>query len=383
MSLLKYCKNDGQRDVVKAYEHAGTFGSAAKLLGVDRRALTRKYRLVEGYAAREGYSVREELNMDGSTVPAGFVLDKSTVHTKDGGQVQRWDRVSWAKHEAHRATLEAIEKACEGIKPRPRVKSPASTSNGLLTQYTVTDLHVGMYAWLAEGGADWSAKEAKAVLWKAFGEMMERSPDSEVGLLAQLGDFLHFDGLLAVTPAHSNVLDADTRYDKLVSIALDLSVWMIDAMLEKHKKVHVIMAEGNHDESGSCWLRQFCLKYYANNPRVTVDASPKPYYAYLHGDILLGFHHGHKTKDAKLRDVFCSDEAFRDLWGKARYTFIHTGHLHSEAMVETGGAIVRRHSTLSARDAYAARGGWCSWRQAEAITYHKKRGPVSSVIVTP
>jgi len=383
MTLLDYCQTDAQRRNVEAVDELGSFSAAAKAIGIGRKTVSRSYRLVESRAAREGWVKDPEMQMDGGTVPPGFVLDKTTVHTKDGGQVQRWDRVSWSKHEAARASQEAIEAAVEGIKPRPKVKAPATFEKGLLTQYTLTDMHVGMYAWLAETGGDWSQKEAERVLWKAFSEMLDRSPDSEVGLLAQLGDFLHFDGLLAVTPAHHNVLDTDTRYDKLVGLVLDMTVWMIDLMLEKHKKVHVIMAEGNHDESGSSWLRQFCRKYYAKNPRVTVDASPKPYYAILHGDILLGYHHGHKTKDAKLRDVFCSDEAFRAMWGKAKYAWIHTGHLHSSAIVETGGCILQRHPTLSARDAYSARGGWQSWRSAEAITYHKKLGKVSSVTVVP
>ncbi len=383
MNLLDYCVTDVQRRAVTAVDECGSFNSAAKHLGIDGRAVARCYRRVEARAAREGCASDEGLKMDGGTVPPGFVLDKTTIHTKDGVQRQRWDRVSWGKHEAARATQEAIEAAVDGVSPRPKIKAPSKVKNGLLTQYTLTDLHIGMYAWMAETGGDWSQKEAERVLWKAFSEMMERSPDSEVGLLAQLGDFLHFDGLLAVTPAHAHVLDTDTRYDKLVGLCLDLVVWMIDSMLEKHKSVYVIMAEGNHDESGSSWLRQFCKKYYAKNPRVTVDASPKPYYAYLHGEILLGFHHGHKTKDAKLRDVFCSDDAFRAMWGKSKYAWIHTGHLHSQSVVETGGCIVQRHPTLSARDAYAARGGWQSWRSAEAITYHKTLGRLSSVTVRP
>lgn len=44
---------------------------------------------------------------------------------------------------------------------------------------------------------------------------------------------------------------------------------------------------------------------------------------------------------------------------------------------------VVQHPTLAARDAYAARGGWISERQASAITYHKLHGQVARNIVTP
>ena len=39
--------------------------------------------------------------------------------------------------------------------------------------------------------------------------------------------------------------------------------------------------------------------------------------------------------------------------------------------------------TIAARDAYAARGGWLSERQAAAITYHDEFGEVARTIITP
>ena len=42
-----------------------------------------------------------------------------------------------------------------------------------------------------------------------------------------------------------------------------------------------------------------------------------------------------------------------------------------------------QHSTLAARDAYAARGGWHSERQATSITYHSRWGQVARHTVTP
>lgn len=44
--------------------------------------------------------------------------------------------------------------------------------------------------------------------------------------------------------------------------------------------------------------------------------------------------------------------------------------------------IVEQHRTLSAPDAYAARGGWLSGRDAQTITYHSEYGEVSRVRVS-
>ena len=44
---------------------------------------------------------------------------------------------------------------------------------------------------------------------------------------------------------------------------------------------------------------------------------------------------------------------------------------------------VVQHSTIVARDAYAARGGWMSERTMKAITYHSIFGEVGRITVTP
>ena len=43
--------------------------------------------------------------------------------------------------------------------------------------------------------------------------------------------------------------------------------------------------------------------------------------------------------------------------------------------------IVEQHRTLAAPDAYAARGGWLSGRDAKVITYHRDYGEVSRLTI--
>jgi hypothetical protein len=74
---------------------------------------------------------------------------------------------------------------------------------------------------------------------------------------------------------------------------------------------------------------------------------------------------------------------FPALWGATTKRYCHVGHRHHVDEKEHSGMKVTQHSTLAARDAYAARGGWTSERQAVAITYHAKYGEVGRVTVTP
>ena len=48
--------------------------------------------------------------------------------------------------------------------------------------------------------------------WTQY-KMIQGSPKSEVGVLCQLDDFLHWDGMLAITPTSSHILDADTNME--------------------------------------------------------------------------------------------------------------------------------------------------------------------------
>ena len=68
---------------------------------------------------------------------------------------------------------------------------------------------------------------------------------------------------------------------------------------------------------------------------------------------------------------------FREVFGRTQHAYAHMGHLHHIAAKETNLMVVEQHRTLAAPDAYAARGGWMSGRDAVVVTYYKSHGEVS------
>jgi hypothetical protein len=251
----------------------------------------------------------------------------------------------------------------------------------LATLYTMTDCHVGMLAWDKETGADWDLDLAERCLVNTLLEMIAAAPASKIGILNQLGDFLHFDSLAPMTPTHGHILDADSRYQKVVMVAVRILRRVIAAMLAKHEEVRVYLIEGNHDPAGSVWLRVMFAHLYEQDPRVTVNLSPNPYVAYKHGKTLIGFHHGHLAKMDSLPLVFATQYAKE--WGETEYRYVHVGHKHHVDEKEYPGIKIIQHPTLAAPDAYAARGGWLSKRQATSVTYHRKYGEVARGIFVP
>lgn len=381
-SLINYCTTDRQRRIIELYEQGLGYSAIAKELRLANRWVARDcVRLVTGKAAVQGWSPAHDMTR---TVPEAFnVKGVSTYYNEDGKPVGQWVKSIADKDAQFQAMIERIEIACDGITPWKPVKKPQKTEQDLLSLLVITDFHLGSYCWGDETSEDYSTDMARDLFLSSLQEMIDSTPNSKVGLLCNLGDFLHWDGLLQITPTSSHILDNDSRYSRIVDIAMTVMDEAVRMMLKKYEKVVFVCAEGNHDIAGSVWLRKFIRKLYANEPRLEVIDNDFPYYAYLHGKIMLGFHHGHKVKMDRLPKVFSSEPRFREDWGKAKIAYIHSGHYHSEKIVEDAGAVVEQHPTLASRDAYATRLGLISQRGAKAITYDKDLGEVSRITVRP
>lgn len=329
--------------------------------------------------ALTGYSPEHDMTR---TVPEGYsVRGVSTLYNGKGEIAAQWVK----SQQDSDALAKALEAAFSGYKDElPRVApvaAPTHTNSDLANVYVLTDYHLGMLSWAEETGADWDMDIAEDLLVRWFAAAIAASPPAELGVFVNLGDFMHWDGMDAVTPASKHLLDADTRFQKLVRVAIRVKRQIIAMLLEKHDRVHVISAEGNHDPASSVWLREWLSSVYADEPRVTIDTSADPYYCVEHGQTSLFFHHGHKRKMEQVSDVFVAK--FRDVFGRTKHSYAHTGHLHHDKRIENNLMTVEQHRTLAAPDAYASRGGWLSGRDAKVITYHKKHGEVGRLTINP
>jgi hypothetical protein len=312
----------------------------------------------------------------------GYLIKGVSTLFDGGGNV----RGQWVKTQVDAQRMREIQLATAAAMSAdlPRlapIAMPTGCSDNLCNLYTLTDCHVGMLAWRKEGGSDWDLKIAEKTLMGCFSQMISAAPAARVGVVNQLGDFLHSDGLMPVTPTSGHILDQDGRFSKLVAVAIRVLRQIVDLALQRHEEVHLILAEGNHDMASSVWLRQMFKALYENEPRLTVDDSELPYYVFQHGLTLLAFHHGHLKKNDQLPLLFAAQ--FPKLWGATTKRYAHCGHRHHVEEKEHSGMTVTQHPTLASRDAYAARGGWLSERQATAITYHKDFGEVARATVCP
>ena len=364
-----------------AFTAHGGIRSGARALGLLPVAFRGRYEkaVLKGMTPKCQALIRGE---DSAPGPGMALKGTSTLYGEDGTA-----KLQWVKTDRDIEQLQLMQKAalaamCKEIEPISLIhRAVKNATADLLTLITITDSHVGMLAWDKETGADWDLVIAERVLVQTFCSMIDAAPASAVGIINQLGDFLHFDSLLALTPTSKHVLDVDSRYQKVVEVAVRVLRRIIEHALTKFPSVQVYMHEGNHDPAGSVWLRVMFAQLFEKNPRVTVGMSPNPYTAYQWGTNLIGFHHGHLSKKDKLPLLFAAK--FAEMWGATQFRVIHVGHLHNVVEQEHPGINVIQHATLAAPDAYAARNGWLSKRQAVSMTYHKDRGEIARGIFIP
>jgi len=374
-------------EAVEALRSVGTVIGAARSLGLDRG--TFKNRLIRAaqrgivpieqqLEVKQGWSPAHGLDQ---VVPQPLVLRGTSTLYKDGVQKLQWVKTKLDDSKVEAAMLAAIARLSATMPRAEPTNPPNHTSEALCNLYTFTDCHVGMYSWAAETGDDWDLGITERMLTGAFDYLVDAAPPAETAVVLNLGDFMHFDSLAAVTPTNGHLLDADSRYSKVVGVAVGILRHIVTRALEKHRRVVVVMAEGNHDPASSVWLRHLFRLLYENEPRVTVINNETPYVMHQHGETMLAFHHGHLSKKEQLPLLFAA--SYPKEWGATTKRYCHTGHCHHVDEKEYSGMKVKQHATLAARDAYAARGGWVANRQIEAVTYHSRFGQVATTTVVP
>ena len=381
MSLLDYCTTERQRKIITLHLEGNGYQKIADAIGTTKWGVRDTVKNVKSKAAMQGLSPDHDMN---HTVPFGFnVKGVSTYYSEDGKPLGQWVKSVADKEAQFQMMIERIELACEGIKPWKPIREPKKVEQDLLSLLVITDFHLGAYCWGQETSEDYDTNMARDLFLSSVKEMIDSTPKSKIGMLCNLGDFLHWDGLEQLTPSGKNLLEGDSRYSRIVDIAMTVMDEAVRMMLKKYEKVVFVCAEGNHDIAGSIWLRKFIRKLYANEPRLEVIDNDFPYYAYRHGETMLCFHHGHKAKMGSLPKVFSSEPRFREDWGRSKIAYIHSGHYHHERLLEDAGAITEQHPTLASRDSYATRLGLMSQRGAKVITYDATDGEVARITVRP
>lgn len=315
-------------------------------------------------------------------VPDGFMVKgTSTLYDAGGNLVQQWVKSTADQERQLEIMREAIKGLADDVPRVSPVKAPTATQDHLMACYPVGDHHLGMLSWAPETGANYDISIAENLLAGATDSLVLSTPKCATCAIVLLGDFMHYDSFVAVTPSNNNPLDADGRFPKMVRAAIRSIRRMVEAALKHHGKVLLIIEIGNHDIASSIFLMECMAAFYESEPRVEVDTSPQNFHYFNFGKCLVGTHHGHGVKMQQLPLIMATDKP--ELWGKCDYRYWWTGHIHHHSAQDYSGCTVESFRVLAPTDAWAANKGFRSQRGMKAIVLHKEYGEVARHSVNP
>lgn len=358
-----------QAEVLDALLKHGTQRRAAKAVGLDRRNLQRALARMRSQAARKNPALHAH------KAPEGYHLrGASTLVDSEGNVRLQWQKTARDK-DGPEAVLEVFRAAIEDdpIPPAKKAKPVKGADPDRLAVYPMGDPHLGMYAWHEEAGADFNIEIAERNLVAAVDHLVGLAPPCKQALIVNLGDMLHSDTRQGSTTSGTPV-DTDSRWFKIAQTAIRVLHRIVDRALEKHETVRLYNAIGNHDEHSSMMLSLALTERYRNEPRVTVDNTPRVFRYHTFGSSLIGITHGDKVKPARLPSIMAIDEA--PAWGATKHRYWYLGHVHHQRVIEEGGCIMESFRTLAPQDAWHTSMGYRSGRSMICDVLHREHGRV-------
>jgi hypothetical protein len=304
-------------------------------------------------------------------------LVKIDPETGAQSTVLYWNK-SGVKHQAE--SLSKFADSLVGkIKPaKPIPASKARADEDLMSAIFIGDAHIGMYAYQPETKhSDFDSNIAADELRRAIDNLVDRSPVAAVGLLVDVGDFMHANTSHNKTFAGTEV-DVDTRFERVMDIAASVMEYAISKMLTKFQRVVVVIAKGNHNPDAAVAVQKIVAAYFRNEPRVDVLRTSGHFHYIEWGRWLIGVHHGDKVKAKELPGVMARDMA--EAWGRSRSRMWALGHFHHQEVLELSGCTVYKFGALPPVDAWHASMGYGSVQSMQMIVFRKDGGRESTLI---
>lgn len=222
--------------------------------------------------------------------------------------------------------------------------------NGETLELDFADLHNGLYAWIAETGANYDIKIARKFFMRAIADILSRCHGRKFKqiILALLGDLLHTDNE-SQTTTKGTFQQVDGRIPLVFTETLEMLIEAV-TQLAAIAPVDVLYTRGNHDYVTGWTLIKALEQRFYSDTNITVDVCPDTQKHRLIGNTLIGFVHGampEKNLSGWLQVLG------RKLDKSIPFMEVHSGHRHEERLTEikqtkmNEGVVVRTMPTIS------------------------------------
>ena len=242
-----------------------------------------------------------------------------------------------------------------------------------------TDFHWGKRAPSTDGDP-YDRSIAKERLFRTTEDILSRVSHRgrpEKIILALGGDGLHIDNMNKQT-TRGTQQDCDSSPMEMIVSYVEMCREYID-YVRQFGNVEIYVVNGNHDYYSSIFLREALDGWYNHVKGVDVKRIMRHRQTFLYGSSLITFVHGDEGRVKDYPAIIASENP--ELWGKSKWRFVFTGHLHTERELPVYSDItVYRMPSLASNDEWHMRKGYKSRKALVGYIIDKDRGVIATEI---
>lgn len=226
---------------------------------------------------------------------------------------------------------------------------------GEILEIDIADFHLGLLSDENEVGESYNLDIAINYFNSCIDNIIRRAEKRKFSkiILVNLGDFIHVNNSEGTT-AKGTKQDSCGRITTIFTKALDMLIDCVDKLAEI-APIEVVSVSGNHDREISFYLFSSLEKAFRKDDRITFNVGPNPFKAKRYGKILLGWTHGDVKKEniTDWMQVHYSKD-----YGESNWREIHSGHFHSQGIIDKAGILVRYLPKICAASSWEHTNGY-------------------------
>lgn len=299
--------------------------------------------------------------------------------------VQLWNVRVELRRRKHNHPIVVKEETKEWLKsysPKiPKPKSAKKKSSELVLEIACPDIHFGKYADGDETGDDYNLEIAANLYMTAHRHIVEQAFKSfDIGRIINIPSNDPFHCNAHYTTHNGTRQDHATTWQKLYKVGRQT---MSQAIIElrEYAPVDVITHSDNHAPDLAFFAADAISCLFSKDSFVSVDDGPEPHKFYRHGNVLLGFGHGHNEKYADLQGIMANKQP--EAFAQCTWREWHLGHLHKDMLIDGFHDLrFRRLPSLSGTDSWHASKGYRSGKAALGFVWSTE-GLESVIYYTP
>lgn len=252
---------------------------------------------------------------------------------------------------------------------RPKLSSNIDSENMILID--IADLHLNKFS------DDYDMEMAKTRFNNAINTFLNGTSAEEcIFVIGE--DYFNIDTINKTT-TKGTPQDTEVDVYRMFDFGLKLMIETLHTLSVFFDKVNVILIQGNHDKLLSYMLVKALEHYNFEKGNIVFNSEIKSRKYIEYGNSLIGL--GHLDTENKKQKQFLMQNEVKEMYGKSKYNYFISGHLHNYSVEEVGGIQYIRLPSLSGSDNWHNEMGYITQtKSAIAIEFNKDRGMFKKII---